>query len=518
MVVTSINNGNFLMNQLVKECTYKNRKESSNRKRIFLTPHAEIQESRQCAVLTLEYLPRNPNKILIIATNHGYISNENIEIKEKNDIKIFLEKEHSARINTEIIVKLRENFQSNNFIYRVYSKEKSSEETNTILTELKNFLNENLNNVIVFTTDLSHEENISTSEVLEKEHSLLNYIFLNKISNENQQTIPKEIKSISACGGYNLYLFLRLCKKLNQYSEIMDYNNSQNMKDYWTSKKYNRIVSYLGLSNNNNIENTLIKNIQFYLKFLCSYSRSILLEEVENRKDKITFPTFNFHIKNPIFITIEKENFPEIGKSFLFNRFQDRVDTEVLGCIGDLSSQNLKKKVKNISYKLIHDNKTRWKTILTPELIKSKNFKVHISVLEKPTYWRKIEIPIKDKTMGYAIKEINLNNDKNEINLNYPGIFLPSVWAEDNPLWTVEEYINHLKKKGGIARNDNYKIVLFLGISFEHGKFLNKKEECILKFILNLNKFQFIINNIEKNKTSIQENKLYKQNPYLTFS
>ena len=120
--------------------------------------------------------------------------------------------------------------------------------------------------------------------------------------------------------------------------------------------------------------------------------------------------------------------------------------------------------------------------------------------------------------MGYAIKEINLNNDKNEINLNYPGIFLPSVWEEDNPLWTVEEYIKHLKKKGGIARNDNYKIVLFLGISFEHGKFLNKKEECILKFILNLNKFQFIINNIEKNKTSIQENKLYKQNPYLTFS
>ena len=51
-----------------------------------------------------------------------------------------------------------------------------------------------------------------------------------------------------------------------------------------------------------------------------------------------------------------------------------------------------------------------------------------------------------------------------------------------------------------------------------NSKFLNKKEECILKFILNLNKFQFIINNIEKNKTSIQENKLYKKNPYLTFS
>ena len=107
---------------------------------------------------------------------------------------------------------------------------------------------------------------------------------------------------------------------------------------------------------------------------------------------------------------------------------------------------------------------------------------------------------------------------KNETNLNYSGIFLPSVWVDDNPSWSTEEYINHLKKKGCIYGNSNYKIVLFLGISLENEKFLNKKEECILKFILNLNKFQFIINNIEKNKTSIQESKLYKQNPYLTFS
>ena len=516
MIEKSIYNTNSFTNQFIKECIYKNQIESNHRKRIFLTPHAEIQESQNCATLTLQYLPENPNKILIIATNHGYIPNENIEIKEENDIKNFLEKEHSARINTEIIVKLRENFQSNNFIYRVYSKEKSSEETNTILTELKNFLNENLNNVIVFTTDLSHEENISTSEVLEKEHSLLNYIFLNKITNENQQTIPKEIKSISACGGYNLYLFLRLCKKLNQYTEIMDYNNSQNMKDYWTSKKFNRIVSYLGLSNNNNIENTFIKNTQFYLKFLCSYSRSILLEEVENGKEDITFPNFDFNIENPIFITIEKEIFPEVGKSFLLNRFQDKVDTDVLGCIGNLSSQNLKKKVKSISYKLIHDNKTRWKTILTPEIIKSKNFKIYISVLEKISDWKKIEIPIEDKTIGYAIGEKNKNNNENEI--NYSGIFLPSVWAEDNPSWTVEQYINHLKKKGGIYRNSNYNIFLFRSISFENEKFLNKKEECILKLILHINKFQSIINNIKKNKTSIQESKLYEKNPYLSFS
>jgi len=513
MVVQSIYNTNSLTNQFLKECIHKNQIESNNRKRIFLTPHAGIQESQSCAILTLQYLPENPNKIMIIATNHGYIPNENIEIKEENDIKNFLEKEHSARINTNIIVKLRKNFQSDNFIYRVYSKKKSIEKTNTILIELKNFLNENPNNVIVFTTDLSHEDNITTSEVLEKEQNLLNYIFMNKISNENQETIPNEIESISACGGYNLYLFLRLCKKLNQYTEIMDYNNSQNMKDYWTSKKYNRIVSYLGLSNNNNIENTFIKNIQFYLKFSCSYSRSILLEEVENRKEEITFPNFNLNIENPIFITIEKETFPEMGKSFISNGFQDKVDTEVLGCIGNSSSQNLEEKVKNISYKLIHDNKNRWKTILTPELIKSKNFKIHISVLEKISDWKKIEIPIKDKTIGYAIGEKNKNNE-NEI--NYSGIFLPSVWADDNPSWSTEEYINQLKRKGGIYGNSNYNIFLFRSISLENEQFLNKKEECILKFILHINKFQYIINNIKKNKTSIQNSKIYQGNQDLS--
>jgi predicted class III extradiol MEMO1 family dioxygenase len=124
MVGKSIYNTNSLSNQFLKECIHKNQIESNNRKRIFLTPHAGIQESHDCAILTLQYLPKNPNKIIMIATNHGYIPNENIEIKEENDIKNFLEKEHSARINTEIIYYLRKNFQSNNFIYRVYSKKK----------------------------------------------------------------------------------------------------------------------------------------------------------------------------------------------------------------------------------------------------------------------------------------------------------------------------------------------------------------------------------------------------------
>lgn len=35
------------------------------------------------------------------------------------------------------------------------------------------------------------------------------------------------------------------------------------------------------------------------------------------------------------------------------------------------------------------------------------------------------------------------------------GIFLPSVWVDDNPSWRTEEYINQLKRKGYITINSN---------------------------------------------------------------
>lgn len=486
MIIQSKYNNNYPTNQFLKQLIEKNEIKFEAGKRIFLTPHALVPESQKCSLLTLSSLPESPNKIVIIATNHGSVPNETIKITNENE---FLEKEHSARINKKIILELRKKFNPNNFIYYVISKKNGINEMNIILNKLENFLNENPNNVIIMTTDLSHEYNITTSKVLEQEKYLLSYIFMNKIYDQNQQIFPKEIENISACGGYNLYLFLRLCKKLNQYIEIIDYNNSNDMKNYWTSEPHKKIVFYLGLSNNNNMENTFWKNIKFYLKFLCSYSKSLLLEKIEGPEDKITFPDYNLNLKNPIFLTILIN-----GKEY-----------KVLGCIGDLSDKNLEEKVKDLSVnKIIDDNKKRWNIPLTPGIVKSKNFKLELSILEKPNRWKKVDKPIKDDNLGYVIVDGEISEKEFQMKPHWSGLFLPSVWKE-NPKWDANKYISELKGKGTLNEQYSFSIFSFKSIKIEQGKNFTKEEDIILEEILYSNPFNDIINHIKNNREKLRE-------------
>ena len=212
---------------------------------IFLTPHAIIPESQTVALLTLSSLPSILHKIIIVATNHNSDVKNVVEVQD-TDLPYFLENEHSARINRNIILTLRPQFEEKNFIFLLLPRNNSLEETNNLLEAFQNFLQstgtETAKNAIVFTTDVSHENNTTTSSVLEKEKELLKLIFTNNI----QQTIPTppEIYSTSACGPYNLQLFLLLCKQYGHFPEIVDYNNSKNMKEYWTNDTIGKIVSY----------------------------------------------------------------------------------------------------------------------------------------------------------------------------------------------------------------------------------------------------------------------------------
>ena len=83
---------------------------------IFLTPHAIIPESQIVTLLTLSSLPLLLHKIIIVATNHNTDVKNVVEVQD-TDLPYFLENEHSARINKNIILTLRPQFEEKNFIF-----------------------------------------------------------------------------------------------------------------------------------------------------------------------------------------------------------------------------------------------------------------------------------------------------------------------------------------------------------------------------------------------------------------
>lgn len=439
---------------------------------IFLTPHAILPESQRVALLTLSSLPLILHKIIIVATNHNSDVHNPIMIND-NDLPHFLENEHSARINKNIILTLRPQFEEKNFIFLLLPRDNSLEETNNLLEAFQNFLQsaetETAKNAIVFTTDVSHENNTTTSSVLEKEKELLKLIFTNNI----QETIPKppEIYSTSACGPYNLQLFLLLCKQYGHFPEIVDYNNSQNMKQYWTNDTIGKIVSYLGLQNNPNDQDCFVKNMGFYFKFLCSFSKSLLLDS------SITFPNYNIQIYNPIFITL------------LFHH-------RTVGCIGEFNRQKktlLEEKVISLSTKIIDtDSKSRWNANVTADMIKRPNFRVKLSILQNPYEWKRVNEPVKNTFGGNVIVDRHIDQDTFHQNPTWNGIFLPSVWIEND--WSVDTYIQHLKQKGGLMETDAYSFFYFESIVFEQRTRINNDTyDLISKFFYT--KLQQIIQN-----------------------
>ena len=114
-------------------------------------------------------------------------------------------------------------------------------------------------------------------------------------------------------------------------------------------------------------------------------------------------------------------------------------------------------------------------------MIKRPNFRVKLSILQNPYEWRKVNEPIKNIYGGNVI--INRNIDQNTFHQNptWNGIFLPSVWIEND--WSVDTYIQHLIQKGGLMETDTFSFFYFECIVFEQGTRINNETyDFISKF------------------------------------
>ena len=408
---------------------------------ICLIPQSEIEYSKNIIYKTLSILfdKKKINEIWIIPTNHYEGNRTDFFIEKSQKDMYFIDnkkEEHSNLFHKKMVKVILPDF--NNIKLKMIQNNKNNEETtNNILNKCKEFLKDP-KNFIIFITDLSDEKRKTTYDILLQEQLLIEKI------GKNYEIKMEEMNYLSIGGKYNLYLFLKLCKELQLSYEITGYNNSKNMNFYWTNEVQDNIIFYIGILGSK--EDSIIKNIGFYIQFLCAYVRSLLIDST------VKIPTYSFNINNPIFITISYEN--ETSKP---------AHQETMACRGNFDNSNIIKKVKKISIKdLKEDNRSRWGGNLenNHSIYKDSNFKIEITILEKKINWREIKSPEREPYFGYGISISDIEN--------ITGIFLPSVW-NDHPKWTRETYIEELKEKGRIVTED-CKIYQYYAIGIDSSK------------------------------------------------
>jgi predicted class III extradiol MEMO1 family dioxygenase/AMMECR1 domain-containing protein len=359
-------------------------------KRLFFVPHAGIEYSGYTALHALSTMIPNPTHIRIYITDHGAGLND-----------------HSFRINYEI---LRYRYPNAMITPHILSN------ADTIDT-LQTFL-QDLGNVIVFTSDMSHENDKSSQYVLMQEAPLINAILTSTISRAIE-----EIKQNTLCGPMNMKMFLELCSARREKPILCWYDNSKGRGTQWSTQKQGYIVSYLSMTTSRNNTEVMQKHMRWKEQMHNTFVVSRLADS------NVELPSV-FRITTPcgLFITITDE----WGKT--------------RACIGEFYNPDnplisLYDHILSILPRLPIDAQTRWnKPFITGEKLYSE-----LTIMDT------IKKPI-------AIKTFLEQSPQKEHVYTYTcntgtGTFIPSVWEENK--WTPEEYLDELKEKAGCSRNSN---------------------------------------------------------------
>lgn len=356
-------------------------------KRLFFVPHAGIQYSGFTALHALSTMIPNPTHIRIYITNHGA------------DLQ-----DHSFRINYAILQ------------YRYPTAEITSHIlSNTDTTDtLKSFLQDS-QHVIVFTSDMSHENNKSSQDVLMREAPLIDAILTSDISRALQK-----ISQNTLCGPENMKMFLTLCKERRETPLLCWYDDSKKRGIQWSTQKQDYIVSYLSMTSAKEV-------MQTHQRWKEQMHNTFIVSKLADSAVELPVP---FRITTPcgLFITITDNS----GKT--------------RACIGEFYDPNyplisLYDHILSIIPRLSNDAVTRWKKpFITGE-------KLHSALTIMDT----IKTPI-------AIKTFLEQSPQKEHVYTYTcgtraGTFIPSVWQENN--WTPQEYLDELKQKAGCSLNSN---------------------------------------------------------------
>ena len=341
---------------------------TSAKTRILFVPHASLVYSGHSALESFSCCINKPNKIWLFGVKHNPGTNV----------------DHSVNINVAIL--------------RYKYPDVPIESWFSVEKDIVGFLQENFKNVVVFTSDMSHEYIVNSQTILDKEASLISSILERKY-------VPDT--TISMCGPANLYAFCKTVLAMGEYPVIRCYDDSQKRRIQWSTKECKKIVSYLSMISVPNKMLADAENENWRLVFCKAFVLSSIMDS------KVKMPVLlQPRCKNGLFITI--------------------ADVATRACIGRFYNprKTLFTNVVEIIPDLVEDARTRWnKSFNKNDLLQCsftimdiESVKVH-----KPT----------NKNNLYTIE---CNGKK--------GTFIPDVWKE-HPEWTPKQYISELLEKAG---------------------------------------------------------------------
>ena len=399
--------------------------------RVVFVPHAAISYSGHAALESFSTCIPNPSHIWIIGTNHRpQTANRNSRRRHGFSNT----NEHSININAAIL----------NFLYPDAQITPWLNHSSSFLRSIVEFL-KHPRHIVVFTSDMSHENNTSSQNIIDKEANFLaeimditNYTpfsvaqsnrtnsFISApeggVLNENWCKIP-DVKNISMCGPANFTMFIRVLRSIGEYPIIRCYDDSKEKRNGWSVDNAPYLVSYLSMVSTKNRNMAKKSNETWLLYFHKAFVLSSIKNQLLNEKIPITMPhALRLNTRRGLFITI-------------------KWGSQTRACIGRWDG-NLYDNIERIIPELIEDAQNRWGVPLKTD----EKYTCEFSIMD-------------DKEM--EVKEVKGKNHMYMIRCKNGSqcTFIPSVWKE-HPEWTPEKYIDELKRKGNCGKNEPYRLFM----------------------------------------------------------
>ena len=351
---------------------------TSIKTRILFVPHASLIFSGHAALESLSCCIDNPNKIRLFGVRHRPGTNT----------------DHSININVAILRHRYPNAPIESWF--------------SVNVDIVGFLQENLRNVVVFTSDMSHEYNVNSQLILDKEADFISSIIKRNYVLNN---------TISMCGPDNLRAFCETLTAMGEYPVVRCYDDSQTRRRSWSTNENNKIVSYLSLISVHNKTVADVENEKWKLVFCKAFVLSAIKDPL------VRMPSvFQPKSHNGLFITI-------------------RDATTTRACIGRFyrPRKNLFANVVEIIPDLVEDARTRWNNPFR----KTEWLHCQFTVMENDP------VLVQKPTSKNNLYTIDCNGKK--------GTFIPDVWRE-HPEWTSKQYLNELLEKAGASGCKNYNL------------------------------------------------------------
>ena len=397
--------------------------------RVFLVPHAGIDESRICTASALIYAPRSeaskkdPGKILIVGTNHS-------RKRFGTDITIIddpMNVDHSLYVPGAHL-----RFRNYQPLYALVNPETSPD---SVSEWIRGWMNKDRSRMVVFSVDLSHYRK-NQDLVIRAEAPLISGLLTGSPSDVDQ-SLNVEQPIVNTAGALELMVLSRLVKGLGLGGRglITCYTDSSGKRTGWsTADSPKGHVSYAGIVWSGKV-NPKTPMTPFERQFITSFARTSVIASVMGSKPP-SFPSWSrwWSETSGVFVGVRSQQGGPVRASI--GRYETKGNKK----------QSVVINVSNAAADISKDAAIRFKKPLGRDEIVSLH--IYVNVLQPISQWVKYTPP------ANLIGEINADDDWG-LYLVLPrgkaATYLPSVW-KGKPSMSLRDLFENLSVKAGADR------------------------------------------------------------------